>query len=110
MKIFRTASYLRSVKKLFSDEQLTEIDDLITDNPEIGLVISGTGGVRKMRIPFSGRGKSGGARVIYYYWKEGEAAYLFYAYAKNDKADLSGTDKKSFSKMVVIIKRGEHDA
>ncbi len=110
MKIYRTSIYVRSVKKLFSDEQLDEIDAIITTNPEIGLVIPGTGGLRKMRVAASGRGKRGGARVIYYYWKEGQASYLFDAYAKNDRNDLSESGKKELTKIIVLIKRGGYDA
>ena len=82
---------------------------MVADAPEAGAVIAGTGGLRKLRVAFSGRGKRGGARVIYYYWREGESAYLFTAYAKNDQSDLNQADKDVLSAIVSSIKRGLYE-
>ncbi len=45
--------------------------------------------MRKLRVPLSGRGKRGGARVVYYYWCSKDWCCLVYAYAKNMAADLT---------------------
>lgn len=110
MKIYRTALYLRRVNKLFSEEQLIHIDSIITKNPKIGVIMQGTGGLRKMRVSLDNRGKSGGARVIYYYWQEGMSAFLFSAYAKNAQEELPEKDKKDLSEIIYLIKRGLYDA
>jgi len=36
-------------------------------NPALGSVVNGGGGIRKVRLAVGSRGKSGGARVIYYW-------------------------------------------
>jgi len=67
MKIYRTAFYQRRVKKIFSESELEDIEAQLIENPEGGDVIPGTGGIRKIRVRASGRGKRGGARVIYFF-------------------------------------------
>ena len=58
-------------------------------NPQIGDVIEGTGGARKMRITLEGRGKRGGGRVIYLDVFEKESLFLLFAYPKNVQEDLT---------------------
>jgi hypothetical protein len=58
-------------------------------NPSAGDLIQGGRGLRKLRVPLTGRGKRGGARVIYYHWVNQSLCYLIYAYAKNVSADLT---------------------
>ncbi len=62
-------------------------------NPGAGAILSGTGGVRKLRIALSGRGKSGGARVIYYYRGSVDRIFLLFACGKNEAASLSAAGK-----------------
>ncbi len=81
--------FTRCAVDLFSDEDLTELQKTLLENPTAGNVIPGSKGLRKLRAPLSGRGKRGGARVIYYYWSSQERCYLVYAYAKNVAADLT---------------------
>ena len=54
-----------------SDEQRAQVVEMLARDPECGEVMQGTGGVRKVRVALPGRGKSGGARVIYYFHSGG---------------------------------------
>lgn len=60
-------------------------------NPEAGPLISGTGGLRKLRFADEqrGKGKRGGLRVIYYWWEAGLQFWLFTIYDKDESSDLS---------------------
>ena len=58
------------------DDVLPRLEEVLLQNPQLGDVIEGTGGARKMRIALGGRGKSGGARVIYVDVLEREHLYL----------------------------------
>jgi len=62
---------------------------MLLENPSAGDLIPGGRGLRKLRVPLPGRGKRGGARVIYYHWVSKEQCYLVYAYAKNVAANLT---------------------
>ena len=73
--------------------------ELLKD-PERGALIGGTGGVRKLRVALPGRGKSGGARVIYYYLAPKGRVYLLLAYAKREAADLSRRGKTLMRSLV----------
>jgi len=81
--------FVRCASDLFSDEDIAELQRTLLENPAAGEPIPGGRGLRKLRMPLPGRGKRGGARVIYYHWFSKEQCYLVYAYAKNVASDLS---------------------
>ena len=67
-------------------------------------VISGTGGARKARMKVSGRGKSGGYRVIYYVFLE-ETVWLLTIYDKVQKEDLTAAEESRIRQLVTEIKK-----
>lgn len=69
-------------------------------NPELGAVIRGGGGIRKVRVAVGSRGKSGGARVIYYGAVRKDVTLLLYAYPKNAVADLTPRQVSRLAKVV----------
>lgn len=69
-------------------------------------MISGTGGLRKYRISFPGKGKSGGGRVAYVDFSAYETIYLITVYSKSKKDDLSKKERECISKMINILKGG----
>lgn len=81
--------FVRCASALFSDDDLRELQATLLENPSAGDLTPGGRGLRKLRVPLAGRGKRGGARVIYYHWVGHDHCYLVYAYAKNAAADLT---------------------
>ena len=75
------------------DDVLPRLEEVLLQNPQLGDVIEGTGGARKMSIALGGRGKSGGARVIYGDVLEREHLYLLFAYPKNVQENLTAEQK-----------------
>jgi hypothetical protein len=75
-------------------------------NPEAGKIVAGTGGVRKVRWGLAGRGKRGGARVIYYYHSERLPLLLLTAYPKNEKANLTQAECNAMKRLVQILVEG----
>ena len=71
--------------------------------PEVHPVIKGLRGVRKARFALSGRGKSGGGRVIYYVAVE-TAIYMMTAYPKNERDDLSPEQRKAILAAIDSLK------
>jgi hypothetical protein len=69
-------------------------------------LIAETGGVRKLRWALSGRGKRGGARVIYYFYNEQLPVFLLAAYGKNEKANLSKAERNAMAKLIPILIEG----
>ena len=106
MTVVETARFLKDARPLPSDYERTELVALIGANPEAGQVIPETGGVRKLRWALPGRGKRGGARVIYYYHNERLPVFLLAAYAKNEKANLTQAERNAMKRLVPILVAG----
>ena len=81
--------FVRCAQDMFSDDDLRELQVTLLKNPAAGDLILGGRGRRKLRVPLPGRGKRGGARVIYYHWVSHDQCLLVFAYAKNVAADLT---------------------
>ena len=64
--VAETAIFQRYAAKIWSEDERTEFITWIAANPIAGDVMPGSGGCRKVRWASSGRGKRGGARVIYF--------------------------------------------
>jgi hypothetical protein len=76
----------------------------IAANPEAGVIIPETGGVRKVRWSRRGSGKRGGVRVVYFYYNLDRPLYLLMAYAKGRQEDMSPVEKRTARDLVAILK------
>lgn len=97
--VAETQEFLSATRKLMDDAERADLVGYLAYHPEAGVVIPGTGGVRKMRWGLEGRGKRGGARVIYYYHDTEMPLYLMTAYAKNVRENLSQSEIETLQKM-----------
>ena len=88
-----------------SEDDLKKLEEILLENPQLGDVIEGTGGARKIRIQIENRGKSGGGRVIYVDVFEKEKLYFLLAFAKNVQDNLTPDQKKQVRKLVEAIKK-----
>ncbi len=77
--------------------------DYLAHNPTAGELVPGTGGVRKLRWAIEGRGKRGGARVIYFYHHADIPLFALTAYPKNERADLSQKDRNDFRRLTKLL-------
>ena len=96
--------FIRCAAELFSDEDIAELQKILLENPAVGDLIPGSRGLRKLRVPLPGRGKRGGARVIYYHWVSKEQCYLLYAYAKNVSANLTSEQLQRLAEVMQEIR------
>jgi putative transcriptional regulator len=62
LSVVETPAYLSKASKLLNENERAAVVDMIAAAPNLGVVMRGTGGLRKMRIPLMGRGKRGGGR------------------------------------------------
>lgn len=105
-KFIYTAPFRKCWKAMgLDDDSLLELEKILLENPEIGDVIEGTGGARKMRIRLEGRGKRGGGRVIYLDVFEQENLYLLFAYPKNVQENLTPDQKKAICRIIEEIRK-----
>lgn len=100
MVFIETEIFTNTIRKLATDEEYRSLQNELLANPEAGDMIEGTGGVRKIRFAYGGKGKSGGGRAIYYYVSSGSKIYMLLAYPKSTQDNLSQEQKKILKALV----------
>lgn len=98
-------SFEASAAALFGEEERRVLELELVEDPRRGVVIPGTGGVRKLRVRLPSRGKRGGARLIYYFRAARDTVYMIAAYAKSDQADLTSHDKRVIRRLVARLEQ-----
>jgi hypothetical protein len=89
VELIETSAFTRQITALLDDAEYAILQSRIAANPEMGALIRGGAGIRKTRVAVGSRGKSGGARVIYYWAVRKDVILLLYAYPKSKVADLT---------------------
>lgn len=98
--IIETPVFTGQIRALVDDDVYAAFQACLIENPESGEVIRGTGGLRKARIARPGKGKRGGARVIYYWINARGQILMLLAYAKNEQEDLTAAQKRVLKALV----------
>ena len=97
-------SFMARWKSLgLNDADLLRLEIELLNNPKVGAVLQGTGGVRKVRFAFEDRGKSGSIRVIYIDFEIYEKIFLLTAYAKADQANLTKQERNDLKGLVELL-------
>lgn len=91
----------------FSDDELRELQEALVNDPRAGDLIPGGQGLRKLRAALGGRGKRGGARVIYYWWAPRDRCYLVFAYAKSEADNLSPVQLRALARAMQEVLRDD---
>ena len=89
----------------FTDKELKALQEELTIDPIKGEMMQGTGGLRKTRVAFEGRGKSGSARACYVDFAVYEKIYLITAYTKDEKDNLSKKERNEIKKLIELLKQ-----
>lgn len=100
MIFLETPVFTRQIKDLIDDEAYRGLQLRLVANPEAGDLVPRSGGLRKIRMALPGRGKRGGARVIYYWVAAQSQIYMLLAYAKNVQDNLSEAQLKALRELV----------
>jgi mRNA-degrading endonuclease RelE of RelBE toxin-antitoxin system len=96
MEFVEAPAFTRYVARYLADEEYRQLQNHLAANPELGDVMPGTGGFRKLRWADANRGKGrrGGLRIIYYYFLADQQLWLMTLYDKDEVSDLSPRAKK----------------
>jgi hypothetical protein len=92
--VAETSVFIAKASRIMSDAERAHIVDTVAARPDAGVIITGSKGLRKMRIALAGRGKRGGGRIIYWYHSPGFPAVLLWVFAKNEADDLIAAQLK----------------
>lgn len=106
IEFIETSIFTKQINEIASDDELKDLQKELIANPDAGDLIVGTGGLQKIRMATGVRGKSGGARVIYFIATE-EVIYLVLAYPKSTKVSLSAAEKASLKELTKKLKGEE---
>lgn len=100
----QTQEFVRNWERLsLQDQDLRRLELEILKNPKAGKVISGTGGLRKLRFAHDNKGKSGSVRVCYVDFVEKETVYLITLYPKSEKDNLTRAERNNISKLIQML-------
>ena len=89
MVIVETSIFTRQVQQLLTDDEYRELQKVLVNRPDVGSLIVGSGGLRKIRWARQGSGKRGGVRVIYYWAVSQEQILMLFMYPKGERDDLT---------------------
>ena len=104
-RVIRSSRYERAAARLLQSSVQLEMEKSIALDPDRHPLIPGTGGFRTARWSRSGRGKSGGVRVIYYFLLRPDVVFLADVYAKNEKENLTHAERNQLQKIAAEIER-----
>ena len=93
-------------REYWTDEDLRALQIFLLVSPDAGDVIRGGSGLRKLRWSAQGKGKRGGARVIYYWHEPKHRMYLIYGYVKSDREDLTKQQTRALAALMKDLKDG----
>jgi len=97
--VVETPEFLAATRKLLNDKERELLIDFLAYHPDAGDLMVGTGGVRKLRWALPGRGKSGGARVIYFFHSAAHPLFAITAYAKSVRDDVTDARRNAFKRV-----------
>ena len=101
--IVELPEFIKQAKKIFSETLRESLINYLAAHPKAGVIMEGTGGIRKIRWQREGSGKSGGGRVVYYYHSDNYPLFLITAFKKGNKANLSKAERNEISKLTRIL-------
>lgn len=90
MIFIESSGFTELVEDHLSDDEYAALQWLLLERPDAGPIVTGSGGVRKIRWGLKGRGKRGGIRVIYYWKKSDDEIWMLTLYPKSEKSTIPG--------------------
>ena len=105
MEFIETPMFTKLITEMLPDNEYRLLQDDIAKNPQTGDLVPGGGGIRKLRFALPGKGKRGGARLIYYWQTSQHKTYMLLAYAKAKKENLEPDQVKILKTLVKELER-----
>ncbi len=90
MIFIETSTFTKLIGSYLTDDEYRGLQSFLLKRPNTGKIVRGSGGVRKLRWAISGKGKSGGIRVIYYWKRADDEIWLLTVYGKSERDTIPG--------------------
>jgi mRNA-degrading endonuclease RelE of RelBE toxin-antitoxin system len=107
MEFLEAPSFSRCLAQYLDDEQYRRLQDSLANTPELGDVIPGTGGFRKLRWADArrGKGRRGGLRIIYYWFDSEDQVWFVTMFDKNEAVDLTPEQRRALKAAIDAEKK-----
>jgi len=109
MEFIETSIFKKKTKKLLCRADKSRLKEELTESPNKGAVIPGSGGLRKLRFAYGGQGTRGGLRVIYYWITDEGKILLLFAYPKTSQENLTHEQTNLLKTLVEQELQENHD-
>jgi mRNA-degrading endonuclease RelE of RelBE toxin-antitoxin system len=102
MEFFEAPSFTRHLQEYLTEDKYRALQSQLAEHPELGDMMPGAGGFRKLRWADQRRrkGRRGGLRVIYYHFAVDQQIWLMTLYDKSEAADLTKAEKKTLQNAI----------
>lgn len=101
--VVELSEFIRRSRKLLTEDESRNLINHLAAHPTSGVIMQGTGGIRKVRWKREGSGKSSGVRVIYFFYNEKYPLFLLTVFGKSEKANLSQAECNELAKLTRIL-------
>ena len=101
MVLIETPVFTRQVVAQMPADEYRLFQLHLVAHPGAGPIMKESGGLRKIRWQLPGRGKRGGARIIYYWDVAQSRLFLVFLYPKNERADLTRAQLRTLRTLVI---------
>ena len=101
--IVELPEFIRKSEKLMNSEEHDSLLSFLSTNPTAGILIQGTGGVRKLRWATGNKGKSGSTRMIYFYHNPDMPLFLLTAFSKSEQGNLTKSERNELAGLTKIL-------
>ena len=103
LTIVELPEFLRRAEALITEHEKQSIINYLALHPHAGVIMKGTGGIRKLRWSTGGKGRSDGARVVYYFHNESMPLFLLTLFGKSEKANLSKSERNELARFTTLL-------
>ena len=101
--IVELPEFIKQAKKIFSEPLIASLVNYLASHPKNGVIMEGTGGIRKIRWQREGSGKRSAGRVIYYYHNDHYPLFLLTAFKKGEKPNLTKKERNELAKLTRVL-------
>ena len=103
LTIVETPSFISDAKKILEIDEREALIHYLASNPKAGVLLKGTGGIRKIRWAGENIGKSGAYRVIYFFHSMEIPLFLLNIFTKNEKANISQAERNELKQLADML-------
>ncbi|MGA2990545.1 MAG: hypothetical protein ABSD88_08720 [Candidatus Korobacteraceae bacterium] len=96
MEFIEAPAFTRQLSEYLDSDEYRLLQNALAENPDLGELMPGTGGFRKLRWADArrGKGRRSGLRIIYFHFLSDHQVWLMTLYGKDEAEDLTQPQKK----------------